>query len=173
MENNYVSLEEMLEGKEVRARYQAELIDKYKCPLVCFTVVMPGPVKQNEMSEKIFAIGKCEIENAFKEYDVIFRDSRVKKTGSEGYYVIDLSAEELKKITVRIEDESAIGRLFDIDVIGEDYMPISRSKYGMPERKCLICGGPAHSCARSRKHSVDELLKEIERVLADHRGLPM
>ena len=173
MENNYVSLEEMLEGKEVRARYQAQLIEKYKRPLVCFTVVMPGPIKQNEMSEKIFALGKREIENAFKEHNVIFQDERVKKTGSEGYYVVDLPVEELKKTVVKIEDESAIGRLFDIDVIGRDYMPISRSKYGMPERKCLICGGPAHSCARSRKHSVDELLKEIERVLADHRGLPM
>ena len=49
-----VTLEDMLESKEERAFYQSELIDRYRCPLVSFTVVMPGKVKQNRMTEKIF-----------------------------------------------------------------------------------------------------------------------
>ena len=66
-----------------------------------------------------------------------------------------------------VEDGEKIGRLYDIDVIGVDKLPVSRSDFGMPERKCLICGSPAHVCSRSRKHTTEELLLEIERVLSD------
>ena len=59
-----VTLEDMLESKEDRAFCQSELIDKYKCLLVSFTVVMPGKVKQNKMTEKIFQKGTSAIEAA-------------------------------------------------------------------------------------------------------------
>ncbi len=167
MDKNTVTLEQILENKEFRAFYQKKLIDEYKCPLVSFTVVMPGPVKQNEMSEKIFSKGKSEIEKVLLEYDVVFRDERANITGYEAYYSVNTSVSVLKKLMTEIEDDSEIGRLYDIDVIGIDYQPVSRSEFGMPERKCLICGGPAHACSRSRKHSVRELLEKIERVLSD------
>lgn len=167
MEKNTVTLEDMLESKESRAAYQKFLINKYKCPLVSFTVVMPGPVKQSEMSEKIFRIGKAKIEDILEKFDVVFKDERIKKTGYEAYYAVDLSVSVLKNLMTEIEDGSRIGRLFDIDVIDTDLQPISRADIGMDDRKCLICGKPAHACSRSRKHSVEELLNEIERVLKD------
>ncbi|MBR5314388.1 MAG: citrate lyase holo-[Clostridia bacterium] len=167
MEDKTVTLAEMLESKEHRASRQAELINKYKRPLVSFTVVMPGPIKQNNMSEKIFAKGKAEIEKALCGTKVLYKEEFSKKTGSEAFYIVDLAPLELKKLMIEAEEKSRIGRLFDIDVIGEKYLPVSRGECGFPERKCLICGGAAHACARSRKHSVDELLKEIERVLSD------
>ena len=82
-------------------------------------------------------------------------------------HTVDLSVSVLKKLMTEIEDGSRIGRLFDIDVIDVDLQPISRADIGMNDRKCLICGEPAHACSRSRKHSVAELLNEIERVLKD------
>ncbi len=167
MDNKNVTLEQVLENKEFRAFYQKKLIDEYKCPLISFTVVMPGPVKQNEMSEKIFTKGKAEIEKALCEYNVVFKDERANVTGYEAYYSVNTSVSVLKKLMTEIEDGSEIGRLYDIDVIGENYQPVSRSEFGMRDRKCLICGGPAHACSRSRKHSVKELLEKIERVLSD------
>ena len=167
MDDLCVSLEDMLESKEDRAVYQSQLIDKYKCPLVSFTVVMPGKIKQNKMTEKIFQKGTFSIENALGGYNIKYKNHRNKKTGPEGFYCVDLPLETLKRIMVEVEAGDKIGRLYDIDVIGIDKHPVSRSDYKMPERKCLICGDPAHVCSRSRKHTVDELLCEIERVLSD------
>lgn len=165
MKDQTVSLAEMLECKEARVARQAQLIKEYKKSLVSFTVVMPGPVKQNEMSKKIFEAGKNAIQRALSEYAVLHTEERVEKTGSEAFYVVDLPVLELKNLMVELEENEPLGRLFDIDVIGEKLVPVSRSECGKPERKCLICGGPSHACARSRKHSVDELLKEIERLV--------
>ncbi|MBE6671826.1 MAG: citrate lyase holo-[acyl-carrier protein] synthase [Ruminococcaceae bacterium] len=162
-----VTLEDMLESKEDRAFCQSELIDKYKCPLISFTVVMPGKVKQNKMTEKIFQKGTSAIEAALEGYCVKYKTYRNKKTGPEAFYCVDISAEELKKLMTEVEDRERIGRLYDIDVINVDKIPVSRSDFGMPERKCLICGSPAHACSRSRKHTTEELLCEIERVLSD------
>ena len=40
-------------------------------------------------------------------------------------------------------------------------MKLSRGTY----RKCIICGCQAQECARSRKHSVEELQAKIEELL--------
>ncbi len=162
-----VTLEDMLCAKESRAMHQSYLIDKYKCPLISFTVIMPGKIKQNDLSEKIFSMGKEALEKALCPYRIVFWDEKNKKTGPEAFYCVDLPLEALKKITVEIEDGHRIGRLFDIDVISKEKTPVSRADFGLGERKCLLCDRPAHACSRSHTHSTEELLKEIERVLSD------
>ena len=64
-------------------------------------------------------------------------------------------------IATEIEESHPRGRLFDMDVIGTDGMKLSRGTY----RKCIICGCQAQECARSRKHSVEELQAKIEELL--------
>ncbi len=167
MIENEVTLEDMLFARESRAMYQSELIDRYKTPLISFTVIMPGKVKKNRFSEKIFSMGKAALEEALCPYGIKFFDERDGKTGYEAFYCVDLPVETLKKITVEIEDGSRVGRLFDLDVISKEKIPVSRSKFGFGERLCLLCDRPAHACSRSHLHSTEELLKEIERVLSD------
>ena len=48
-----------------------------------------------------------------------------------------------------------------MDVIGTDGEKLSRGVY----RKCLICGCQAQECARSRKHSVEELQDKIMKMI--------
>ena len=162
-----VTLEDIIKGKDERADYQRILIDTYGCSLVSFTVVMPGNVKKNEMSEKIFLKGKAEIEAALEGYSVVYKNEKDKITGPEAFYCVNISSSELKKLMVELEQNCKIGRLFDIDVIDENYTPVSRTALNLPERKCLICENAAHVCARSRKHTKEELLAEIERVLSN------
>ena len=47
---------------------------------------------------------------------------------------------------------------------------IGRSRLELPPRKCLLCGEAAKVCARGRRHSMEELLAEIRRIL-DEAGL--
>ena len=164
-----VTLAEVLDSKERRAARQAELIDKYSRPLISFTVVAPGSVKLNENTVRLFSEGvkalEKELEN--RNYRVLFSEKGEYKTGNEALYCVDAPFEELKRMTVTIEDGHRFGRLFDIDVINTDWLPVSRSELGLCERGCLVCGGPAHACARSRAHPVDELLSVIERMMKD------
>lgn len=165
--NASVTLIEILESKEERAMYQREIISRYHCPLVSFTVVMPGNVKQNEKSGIIFKKGIEQIEKALLNYKILFRDERYKKTGEEAFFSVDIDGKALKRLMTEVEDSSKIGRLFDIDVIDTDNIPVSRSSIGLHERKCLVCSNDAHICARSKTHTVDDILHEIERILAD------
>ena len=167
MEYIPVTLKEIIESKDERAVYQRYLIDKYKCPIVSFTVVMPGNVKKNKMSEQIFLKGNSAIESALEGYSVLFKNKKDKITGYEAFYCVKMDSSDLKKLMVSVEENCKIGRLFDIDVIDENYTPMSRTALDLPERKCLICGQNAHVCASSRKHTTDELLAEIERVLSN------
>lgn len=165
LKENTVTLEQVLESREERARRQSELLAEYKCPLISFTPVMPGSSKKNQMSKQIFSEGNKAIESGLSGCKVNHFEARENITGYEAFYSVDLPILTLKKIAVEIEDNNRHGRLFDIDVIGLDGKPVSRSMFGLGERRCLICGDSAHACSRSKKHSVEELLKEIERQL--------
>ena len=57
---------------------------------------------------------------------------------------------EIKKITVEIENNLSVGRLFDMDVLDENGTHIERMEIGESPRTCLLCGNPAKECARSR-----------------------
>ncbi|MNR69415.1 Apo-citrate lyase phosphoribosyl-dephospho-CoA transferase [compost metagenome] len=44
---------------------------------------------------------------------------------------------------------------------------LSRRDLGLAERRCLLCSQPAKICARQRRHSSEQLLQEMERMLND------
>lgn len=90
----------------------------------------------------------------------------------------------IKKAAVSVEEGSDLGRLFDIDVLisGQNTEPalydtpdslsdfpcgISRSQLGMKPRQCLLCGENAKACARSRAHTMDQLLAKVNEILSN------
>lgn len=103
---------------------------------------------------------------------------------------------DIKKAAVSVEEGSDLGRLFDIDVLvpgendavsGEIAAPgphdgsdsshsfdditgfprsISRSQLGMKPRRCLLCEEDAKACARSRAHTIEQLLEKIDEILS-------
>lgn len=89
----------------------------------------------------------------------------LEKTGPEAFFLLSAPAEKVKAALVPVEDETRLGRLFDIDVIRPDGTKVSREEIGIEGRTCLLCGRPARECARSRTHSVEELTKEIAGIL--------
>ena len=88
-------------------------------------------------------------------------------TGPESLLVFNTdNAQALKEIGVVIEDESPWGRLYDVDIIGTDGEKLSR-----PEpRRCIVCGGPAADCARSRAHGLDQIKKASDDLIAQYLG---
>jgi len=169
---NKVSLEEVLESREERVEYQRKLLSTYKAPLISFMVNMPGPVKLCSMTLKIHKLGMKAILDSLElqKKKVLFHQVLEKKTGIEGYIVVDCNAMELKEIVCHIEDTHELGRLFDIDVLDMDGVPIKREQLLLSPRKCLLCNEVSSVCSRSRRHSIDELIAKMESMLKEYES---
>lgn len=162
-----VTLPDMLFARERRAARQKELLAAYPMPLVCFTMNIAGPVKNSALIRRGFGLGKRYLRermDAMKIRPVHFEEIDA-HTGNEACYLIDLPPLALKSLTSDIEDGSLVGRLFDLDVLRPDGTKIDRTELGLPPRRCLICGGPARECARSRTHTVAELQDRTTTIL--------
>jgi len=146
-------LTEILLAREQRVKKQNQLLDKYKKPLLCFTMNIPGPEKCNRDVSIGFAVGNWLLQDALRDYRVVHKEQNRLITGCEAYYVVDMPARELKRLAVELEDIAPVGRLFDMDVLDTDGTKLSRSQ----RRKCLICDEDAVICARSRAHGLEQL----------------
>lgn len=155
-----ITLDEMLSARERRAEKQRALTERFGHPVVCFTMNIPGEVKYTPLVEFAFLEGVRRIETAMPPAQ--HRELIREKTGCEAFFVFDLAAEETKRRMIAIEEEDAVARLFDIDVIGADGEKLSRAR----QRGCLVCGGPVTACARSRAHGLAEVEAAADRLLS-------
>lgn len=163
MKGKEVEIEEILLCREKRVSIQNEMIKRYKLPLISFTMNIPGPIKTNNEIRKAFYIGKNLILENLKENNIKILEIQEfdENTGNELFISVNSLAEKIKNLTVSIEENSALGRLFDIDVIDINFEKLSRKSF----RKCLICEKQAQECGRSRKHSVQELQDKVSEIL--------
>ena len=162
-----VELSQMLLARESRAARQRELLAQYGKPLVWFTMNIAGPVKTSRLIRRGFDTGCALLEGQLMRVkaNCPHREFRHEATGSEACYVVELDPLRLKQITTDLEESSCLGRLFDMDVLTPDGSKVDRAALGLGERRCLLCGGPARVCARSRAHSVEELQQKTAELL--------
>lgn len=164
-----VSVADMAECRERRAYRQLELIRAFNLPVVSFTLNIAGPIKNSVLIEFGFELGLDAILSELNGA-VVKIERTIEKTGCEALIVVNRSANVVKTQMMQIEEDSSIGRWYDIDVIDTSGDKLSRPK----PRKCIICGENASVCARSRAHSVDILTKCTKKafigVMADYIG---
>lgn len=158
-----VALEEMLAAREARAWRQQLFLQKYHAPLLSFTLNIPGPVKTSPILQRLFAKGLDLARENFQrqKIKIIAQEETHAVTGDEALWAFCGEARDVKDLTMRIEEQYPLGRLFDFDVLTEKGVKLSRT---MP-RRCLLCERQAQDCARSRRHSVAELTTGIEALL--------
>lgn len=162
-----VALEEMLAARERRVMIQQNLIRSHRAPVISFTLNIPGPVKVFDGVPKAFENGCLAIEEQLRADSVplLQRELIKEKTGFEAFFCVAGDAKALKSRLTELEEQSSLGRLYDIDVIKTDSAKVSREDLGLPSRTCLLCNEPAHACSRSRRHSVEELLTRVRELL--------
>lgn len=162
-----VELQQMLLARERRAARQRELLAQYGRPLVWFTMNIAGPVKTTPLIRRGFDAGCALLEEQLLRVKApcLYQERRHEATGSEACYVVDLPPMELKNLTVELEEYDGLGRLFDMDVLSPDGGRLGRRELGLEERRCLLCGGPAAACARSRAHPLEALRHRTEELL--------
>lgn len=160
-----ITLQELLDSRDRRARRQGELLSQFPGrALLCLTVQLPGPEKRNALSLKIARAGVEAIE---KRFNPVFKETNDLETGFEGFFVIDGQPLEVKKAAAELEDTHPLGRLMDLDVIGPEG-PIGRADIGLQERRCLICEKPARYCMRAGSHTHEELMAKIKQLVSSY-----
>ena len=159
-----VTLAQMLEARENRVRRQRALIREFQKPIICFTMNIPGPVKDSPLMRRGFRAGLDSLERRLPK-KVLRIEISEGITGCEGIYVVDMEPMAIKAITTAIEDTHGLGRLFDMDVIGADLCKLDREAVGGGSRDCIVCGAPGRGCASRRLHSVAQLQAATRQIL--------
>ena len=164
-----VTLEDMLRAREARAERIGRASAEQECPLVSFTMNIPGPVKISPLIRRGFREGLRRLEAALGEAGISFSllSREEEFTGCEALYVLYGSAGNVKRICVAIENADELSRLFDLDVI-DGGAAVSRTALGFAERGCMVCGAPGRGCASRRIHDADALRQAADRRLAGY-----
>ena len=158
-----VELIQMLAARDRRVERQRVLLAQYRLPLISFTMNIAGPVKNSPSIRRGFRLGRGLLLGQLRRLKTapVYSEETDADTGCEGLYVVDMPPEALKGLCCELEEGSALGRLFDLDVLTPEGQKLDRP-HG---RTCLLCGRPAKDCARSRTHTVPELQARTHEIL--------
>ncbi len=163
MQPSSVTLAEMLDARERRAGAQKAMLaqaDPSVC-LVSLSLNIAGDVKRTPKTRLLFDRGMDLFARlGFAEIERRVVDA---KTGTEALILLREDANAVKSACERIEDAFPAARLYDFDVLDATGEKRSRA---VP-RKCLVCGGPAADCARSRAHGLDAVKAATDALLND------
>ena len=154
---------QIMTAKERRAARQHRLIKVYGGTVISLTLNLPGGYRRYARWRQLWLVAQQAL--GIMEPYVNHHSSRVGLWGPETFLAVDLEPLVVKQMTVAIEKEHPLGRLFDIDVIDPSGKPVSRSRLGEPGRPCLLCDKPAIECYRNRTHSLEELITSVETMI--------
>ena len=165
-----VTLEVMLHARDSRAVRQRQALDCYRLPLISFSLVAPGAVKNSPVWQRVAEYALREIAAICQQMEWVsaWETRTDAPSGPEWMAAVCAPAKALKRQLVMLEQQHPLGRLWDIDVIDSDGRSLSRHELGLPARQCLICQQDAHVCARGRVHYLDLLLDEIARRIDNY-----
>ncbi|AGT44515.1 citrate lyase holo-[acyl-carrier protein] synthase [Treponema pedis] len=162
MENKYP----LLEAREKTDGFEKKLLKDFpESTLVVIRANIPG--------EKKGCIESCLIVyKIFSECEKKVKPLKIfhSYTNEEGlifFLIVKTNPYLLKNLTVQIEEEHFLGRLADIDVLTSDKLfsraDLKISGRDISLRKCFLCGEPAAFCARSLRHSKNEIINFINK----------
>ncbi|WP_259230394.1 citrate lyase holo-[acyl-carrier protein] synthase [Rahnella sp. BIGb0603] len=165
--NAGVSLEDLLAAKEQRAQRQTDWLTQFPHTLISLTLVTPGAVKDSVSYRQVMreALGAAEKLLSQRGWAVLKHAVFWLPTGAEAFWSIEHPAPEVKAATVALEQSHALGRLWDFDVICPEAGVVGRRSLDNASRRCLICDGPAHACARSRRHPLPDVIAKVEALI--------
>lgn len=169
-----LTLEDVLEARERRARAQQAWLGRYGQSIVSATLVWPGEIKDSLMARRVMAEANNAIDQALRTHHwrVAAHEITFLCTGPEARWSISSPAWMIKHVMAHLEDTHPLGRLWDIDVFCPTAGLIKRSAIHQPMRRCFICHEPAHVCSRMRRHPQNELAQLIEELTNDYFSRP-
>lgn len=165
--NHVVSLTEILSCRELRQSRQQLWLTTHHSTLISLTLVAPGPVKDTVLTRQIFNLASQALQALFtrENWQILAAETFAQPSGTEALIALNLPAERVKQKMVWLEQNHAVGRLWDIDVIDENGKILSRADSGLASRTCLICNNDARICGRNQSHSFEELTQAMAKLV--------
>ena len=158
-----VSLNDILLAREERVRLQSDYLNRFSCPIISFTMNIAGPIKNSPLISRAFAVGLEELDKNIAQEKIIHKHiDTLNPTGPLAIYAVNENPEAIKSLCVAIEEKTALGRLFDMDVIDCSFNKPTRPS----ERGCIVCGARGRVCAASRAHSASEVAAKMNEIMA-------
>ena len=170
-QNEKVDVYQMLEARDRRVVRQKRMLLEGKCPVICFTLNIPGPVKTSSQFLWAFERGRREVVELLQRegYIIKMNESEYRNTGFEYMASVEADPIILKRKLTELEEKTPLGRLYDIDVISPDGKKVSRNEIGKGRRKCILCEEDAHVCGRNRTHTIEELIDRVEQIILEEQ----
>ena len=160
----------LLEARDSRedARLQAleRAASQQAGSLVFISTNMPGPQKHRPGQTSMVSGALRSLERSI---GLEVRESRRDLLGPYHLATAKVPAPEAKRAAIALEAERPSGRLLDLDVYALDGHPMDRVALGLPPRRCLVCSEPARECIRAGRHSQEEVLAQVDQLLAPFR----
>jgi len=166
MKTKPVTLEDVLAAKEARYNRQQVFKKKYQETIVSITLNVPGAVKDTPVLRRLRDYAAQEVK---KQFEILGEEQINLSTGPEALLAIDNEGWLVKKAAEKIEEAFAFSRLLDIDVFDQAGMLLSRRDKGKG-RNCFVCGGEFVVCRREGRHSMQDLLHVVEKLLYQFRA---
>lgn len=176
-------LQNILTYREYKARIIAETIKQSRLPLIELTLNTPGAIKDSTIYTSIHIHLVHQVLKCLQEHGFSYQISTCEYTSSGPFVLLShikkfekiensclfdkdqlTTADYIKALMTKIEESSALARLYDIDVFDPDFGKLQR-KTGM--RTCLLCNQPAVVCARTQTHTYAELTVFIRNTFLD------
>lgn len=161
------SLQSILGAREERWNFRLGLIKKHHRPVLSLSMVIPGPDKNLPGVLAGFSALTSRVDGVLMGR--IVESHRM--SGADGpsmHWVVDMVPEDLKALALEVEGNHPLGRIADLDVLGDNGEPLGRLDMGFPPRTCLLCDKPAKECGAARSHGLEDLVTEVRSIL---RGL--
>ena len=172
LNNQIVTLSDILDARERRSQLQAELRLLHQVPVISITINMPGNVKYNHdtVSMVYTVIDRLRVSLQVKQLQLIEERVWHSKAGPAALMAVAADPLTLKAISIVIEEKEPFGRLVDIDVFDGQGQQISRGKRHLPLRRCLICSDIAVTCMREKRHTPAEIVAAVTKLIVSHRA---
>lgn len=154
--------EKILEDRQLRVENIYSLIEKNRRFIISVKVNVCGNDKN---LKSVVFIRKYFINKILSLFSIANYKNYSSYDGD--YALIEINETNYKKVKAELVllEEGVFGRYIDLDLYVSNKPSISRKDIGYPKRKCIICNDDVVVCARTKKHSVEEVLIKNDQLI--------
>lgn len=151
----------VLQARDARWHERLRLAAAYNLPVLSSTLRLPYALRL-----EYGAVLRAQVCVFLRSLPVtpVFNLVRDTADGTEALAVLSMPVGDLKRAALEYE-ALPVGTLLDLDIMSAGGTPVSRDAMNLPPRSCLLCNEPARECVLLRRHTEDEVRRQVEGLL--------
>ena len=158
----------LLDARDGRQDALSAILREGHPSTVFLSLNIPGSEKTPPGSEALFLWMLGEFSRRFSAQTL--RRQTIDALGPYAIMALGVDPVEAKTGCVELETGHPSARLIDLDVYSAEGIQIDRGSLGLPGRACLVCSRAAVECIRAKRHSINEVIGNVDALLAHFRA---